>query len=185
MRSGKRTPIPQYRKLRRAALIGCSISVAAALLMASTAQAEVTDVAVGSAGVLLSLPAHEGPWRGINPLPTDRLRPHFLRREFGHPGNEAPIMDEHFLDCLERFRHLVGRPVIVTSGSRTPDYNRRCGGVPNSQHCHHRAADVVVRGRSPRSLVALARQAGFTGIGVYRKGHLHVDTRDGQTYWGR
>lgn len=111
-----------------------------------------------------------------------QIRKNFRLSEFGHKGNEYPEMDSQFLDTLQLLRDLVGKPVVITSGSRTPEYNKQIGGVPDSQHLENRAADLKVDGMTPKEIADYAVKAGFTGIGVYDK-HLHVDTREVPSYW--
>lgn len=43
---------------------------------------------------------------------------------------------------LEQVRNLVNRPIIVTSGYRSPVINLAIGGQKNSQHCLGCAADI-------------------------------------------
>lgn len=47
---------------------------------------------------------------------------------------------------LEPIRAHFGRPVMVTSGYRSPALNRAIGGVPESQHCQGEATDIVIQG---------------------------------------
>lgn len=44
---------------------------------------------------------------------------------------------------LERVRSLVGSPIVITSGYRSPELNRKVGGSKNSQHMFGEAADIV------------------------------------------
>lgn len=44
---------------------------------------------------------------------------------------------------LEHVRTLLGGPIIVTSGFRSPEVNERVGGVPNSAHIYCNAADFI------------------------------------------
>jgi zinc D-Ala-D-Ala carboxypeptidase len=49
---------------------------------------------------------------------------------------------------LEPVRVHFDRPVIVTSGYRSPTLNKRIGGSATSQHCKGQAADFTVPGVS-------------------------------------
>ncbi|MEM5403762.1 D-Ala-D-Ala carboxypeptidase family metallohydrolase [Paraburkholderia unamae] len=50
-------------------------------------------------------------------------------------------------EVLERVRTLLrGRPMLITSGYRTPEVNRLVGGALNSDHVQGRAADFICPG---------------------------------------
>lgn len=49
-------------------------------------------------------------------------------------------------ELLEQVRGLLGKPLIVTSGYRSPEVNRAIGGATHSQHMVGQAADFVVPG---------------------------------------
>ena len=44
---------------------------------------------------------------------------------------------------LEQVRSVLGKPVTVSSGFRSPAVNQAVGGVPTSEHCDGRAADII------------------------------------------
>ncbi|WP_448826708.1 D-Ala-D-Ala carboxypeptidase family metallohydrolase [Capnocytophaga bilenii] len=53
---------------------------------------------------------------------------------------------------LEVLRAALGnKPIIITSGYRTPAHNKKVGGADNSQHLTASAADIVVKGVPPRA----------------------------------
>ncbi len=56
---------------------------------------------------------------------------------------------------LQPLRDHVGRPIVISSGYRSPALNRAVGGAPSSHHMQGRAADITVPGMKPRD-VALA-----------------------------
>lgn len=56
---------------------------------------------------------------------------------------------------LQPLRDHLGRPIVISSGYRSPALNRAVGGSPNSHHMQGRAADITVPGMKPRE-VALA-----------------------------
>lgn len=46
-------------------------------------------------------------------------------------------------NCLDPIRRIYGKPIIVSSGYRSPQLNAAVGGVANSQHTKGEAADLV------------------------------------------
>ncbi|NBA93830.1 D-Ala-D-Ala carboxypeptidase family metallohydrolase [Pseudomonas sp. R5(2019)] len=56
---------------------------------------------------------------------------------------------------LEEIRGLVKRPILVSSGYRSPSLNRLIGGAARSAHMSGLAADISAPGVSPRELAAL------------------------------
>lgn len=60
----------------------------------------------------------------------------------------APVVAELLRTAvgLEAIRRLVGKPIVVSSGYRSPFVNRAVGGKPNSQHLTGHAADITSPG---------------------------------------
>lgn len=85
-------------------------------------------------------------------------------------------------EVLQPLRNALGKPITITSGYRTPAYNRRVGGARNSQHMKGLAADIKIEGiprvRSNWLLwgFMIARGKGG-GVGWYKKNPVHVDVR--------
>ena len=86
-------------------------------------------------------------WGQLNGV---RLSPHFLLGEFlnlkKYPMNIPTFLDLVSLtfgcqNLLEPARQVVG-PIIINSGFRCEEVNRRVGGVPRSQHLVGQAADI-------------------------------------------
>ena len=59
---------------------------------------------------------------------------------------------------LEPLRVKLARPVVITSGYRSPALNRAIGGSPTSHHMQGRAADLVVPGMTPLAVCQAAYQ---------------------------
>ena len=79
---------------------------------------------------------------------------------------------------LERVRLLTGSPIIITSGYRSLDLNKRIGGSPRSQHCLGEAADIVCpRFGSAKDLAQLIElnkdQVGFDQL-IFEHTWVHV-----------
>lgn len=91
-------------------------------------------------------------------------------------------MDSTLLNKLQILRDEIGKPIIINSGYRTKEYNKKIGGSPKSQHMLGKAADIKVNGMAPEALAKKAEIAGFNGIGIY-KTFIHVDVRAKKTRW--
>ena len=55
--------------------------------------------------------------------------------------------------CLQPIRDKLKKPMIVTSGYRSPKVNLLAGGVPNSQHLKGQAADFKVQGMKVKQII--------------------------------
>ena len=113
----------------------------------------------------------------------ERLSAHFSKSEFNQRRRQLKMkdysIDSSLVGKLEELRTSIGnKPIKVTSGYRTPEYNRLVGGARNSQHMYGKAADVMVEGMDSRDLEKHAKKVGFSYTQTYRnKPHLHVDVR--------
>jgi uncharacterized protein YcbK (DUF882 family) len=84
-----------------------------------------------------------------------------------------------------------GFPLLITSAYRTPEWNARVHGVPNSEHVEGRALDIVpIRGVSVQQLfeaakrVRLRGKTKLAGLGRYFS-FIHIDIRPGSwATWG-
>jgi hypothetical protein len=77
-------------------------------------------------------------------------------------------------NLLEPARQVVG-PIIINSGFRNPDVNRRVGGVKNSQHLQGQAADI--RPKDPTQfhrLVEFLKAHKLTDQLLTGNGWLHI-----------
>ena len=108
----------------------------------------------------------------------------FQRSEFACKcgyNNVSPTL----VEGLQKLRDAIDKPIHIISGVRCREHNRRAGGAPGSKHLYGQAADIYVRGMTPRQLYAEAIQIReFSGFGVNDQGNtLHVDVRPEPARW--
>lgn len=88
-------------------------------------------------------------------------------------------MDEGFLSKLDDLRARYGKPIIISSGYRCPDYNARVSTTGmDGPHTTGRAVDVAVSRGDAYLLLDHAFALGFTGLGIQQKGaarFIHLD----------
>lgn len=116
-----------------------------------------------------------------------RLSPHFRVREFHskHDPSDLVKVDEKLLTLLENIRNHTGKPVHINSGYRSPEYNATLKNAsPRSQHCNGKAADIWVKGVTPKQIADIAEcyLGSSGGIGIY-KTFTHVDVRTSCARW--
>lgn len=104
---------------------------------------------------------------------------HFKVKEFAcKDGSQAVFIDTHLVSILDILRNKVGKPVIITSGYRTPEWNAKCGGAKYSYHLRGMAADIRVEGMTAKEIAKKLNGIvpNECGIIVYDK-WVHFDTR--------
>ncbi len=121
-----------------------------------------------------------------------KLSEHFIVREFACPGSDVVKVDPALIEILERLYDFLGcSKIIITSGYRTPAYDRTLGCSGRGYHTTGQAADVncwhKVNGKEERyhgSVICCALQElGWNhGIGWIAGCAVHIDTRSAQ-YW--
>jgi uncharacterized protein YcbK (DUF882 family) len=78
---------------------------------------------------------------------------------------------------LQELRDAYGKPMVITSGYRCPNQNKKVGGAPNSKHVSGEAVDIACTDAAERyKLLRLAFTLGFGGI-AYSKSFVHFDIR--------
>ena len=85
-----------------------------------------------------------------------KLSPHFTLGEFTRssshpevyniPSHEAIANLKRLCVWLEVLRDKVGHPILINSGYRSPQLNRKVGGASNSNHLTGCAADIRTSG---------------------------------------
>lgn len=120
-------------------------------------------------------------------MDTDRnvaIARHFKVKEFAcRNGSQVVFIDEYLVSVLDILRQKIGKPVIITSGYRTPEWNAKCNGAKYSYHMRGMAADIRVNGMSAKELANKLNEIvpDECGIIVY-KNWVHFDVRTGKKY---
>lgn len=116
---------------------------------------------------------------------AQKLTENFKSTEFDCKGRGCcafTLVDEKLVKHLQQIRNHFNAPVIINSGYRCAKHNTAVGGTANSQHKNGKAADIVVKGVSPRDVAKYAEKIGLDGIGLYST-FTHIDTRGHKTRW--
>lgn len=97
--------------------------------------------------------------------------------EFDSP--DVPGSYEHmnvsFLNMLAEARKKAAIAFKITSGYRTPEHNKKVGGVPSSSHTKGCAVDIYApTSRQKYIIVNALLESGFNRIGI-AKNFIHVD----------
>lgn len=120
-------------------------------------------------------------------LDTDgnvQLAKHFKVKEFAcKDGSQAVFIDDYLVSILEILRNQIGKPVIINSGYRTPEWNKKCNGAKYSYHIRGMAADIRVDGMSAKEIANKLNKIvpDECGIIVYNT-WVHFDVRTGKKY---
>jgi len=92
-------------------------------------------------------------------------------------------MKQWALDMFAKAEKIYGKPFVINSGYRSPQYqeelrrNPKIKAAKNSPHVQGVAADISLRGTNKRKLIDSLKQVGFNRFGV-GKSFLHVDAGD-------
>ena len=90
---------------------------------------------------------------------------------------EVGCFKPELVRVLKTIEHHYNRPLVVTSGYRSPKHNRRVGGASGSRHTSCEAADVQIEGVSKWQLAKYLRSMpGRGGVGTYcHTESVHID----------
>lgn len=117
-----------------------------------------------------------------------RLSKHFDSKEFDcKDGNNGGVtVNYELIDVLENARDFFNAPIIVTSGIRNPEYNKKVGGALKSKHIIGIAADIKVRGVEPKYVYEYFNKLypDKYGVGLYAS-FVHIDVRKNKSRWGK
>jgi uncharacterized protein YcbK (DUF882 family) len=107
----------------------------------------------------------------------------------------SPVPDEYLPNVIELcknlqiLREVLGKPIIVISGYRSPSYNTKIKGAKRSQHLLAKAADIVVPGMTSLevrdTIIKLIKEGKMCkgGVGIYPT-FTHYDIRGFNARWG-
>lgn len=110
---------------------------------------------------------------------NEKIEPHFKASEFQcKDKTENLLVAAELLSVLEKIRKHFNAPVIINSGYRTPSWNSKVGGAPNSYHCKGMAADIVVKGHSSQEVAKYADSIMEQGGVIRYTNFVHVDVRE-------
>ena len=113
-----------------------------------------------------------------------KIARHFKVKEFAcKDGSPIVFIDDYLYNILDILRHDLKKPVIITSGYRTPEWNKKCGGAKYSYHMRGMAADIRVDGMSPKEVAKKLDEIVPDGCGIIvYKTWVHFDVRTGKKY---
>jgi len=122
-----------------------------------------------------------------------KLTENFSLREFRcKDGSDVPedLIEnvQELANNLQVLREHINLPIIVISGYRSPEYNKKIGGARRSQHMSAKAADIIVRDMTPKEvkevIVQLIKDGKMKsgGIGLYTT-FTHYDVRGRNARW--
>lgn len=102
---------------------------------------------------------------------------YFSISEFDSP--DAPgsgvNMHQELLELLDEMRAIYGKPIVITSGYRTPEHNAKVGGVDTSSHLKGLAVDIAIKNNTERyEIIRIAMLLGIKRIGT-GSGFVHID----------
>ncbi|WP_042006543.1 YcbK family protein [Capnocytophaga canis] len=132
--------------------------------------------------------------RAVRYVVGGNVTPHFKWAEFDcNDGTRVPddLLSnvKELATNLEVIRKEAGnKPIRITSGYRTFEYNKKVGGVEKSQHLIGKAADIKIKGMTSIQVYTLItnliRQGKIKkgGVGLYPT-FVHYDIRGFETYW--
>ena len=110
---------------------------------------------------------------------NEKIGQHFKVKEFAcKDDSQIVFIDSYLVSILDILRNQVGKPVIITSGYRTPTRNKAVGGAKYSYHMRGMAADIRIKGMTAKEIANKLNEIipNECGIIVYST-WVHIDTR--------
>ena len=115
---------------------------------------------------------------------NEKVGQYFKVKEFAcKDGSQVVFIDDYLCTILDILRNKLGKPIIVTSGYRTPWWNAKCDGAKYSYHMRGMAADIKVNGMKAKELAKKLDEIVPNGCGIIvYNSWVHFDVRDGKKY---
>jgi uncharacterized protein YcbK (DUF882 family) len=118
-----------------------------------------------------------------------QLSTHFSSTEFTCKcGCGKSDVTPELVELLEAIRKYANAPIIVISGRRCERHNKKWGGKLHSQHLLGNAADIHIKGMTPRKAhqfiqeLHQSNKCHVGGLGSYST-FTHVDARKDVARW--
>lgn len=114
-----------------------------------------------------------------------KLSANFKVKEFAcNDGSDVVFIAPDLVAILQKIRNHFGKAVVINSGYRTPDYNKKVGGATQSQHLYGTATDIRISGVKPKDIASYVEtlMPNTGGIGIYSN-FVHVDVRKTKSRW--
>jgi uncharacterized protein YcbK (DUF882 family) len=103
-----------------------------------------------------------------------RLAPNGLLKQ--RESVDTACLKPKLVRMLKQVERHFGKRLIVTSGYRSPAYNKKVRGAEKSQHMYCAAVDVQLPGVSKWELAKYVRaMPGRGGVGTYCHASIHID----------
>ena len=103
-----------------------------------------------------------------------RLAPNGLLKQ--RESVDTACLKPKLVRMLKQVERHFGKRLIITSGYRSPAYNKKVRGAEKSQHMYCAAVDVQLPGVSKWELAKYVRaMPGRGGVGTYCHGSIHID----------
>ena len=104
-----------------------------------------------------------------------RLAPNGLRTQ--HDKVQVSCLKPQLVSMIKRLESHYRKPVVITSGYRSPSHNRSVSGAKRSLHMSCAAADLQIPGVSKWEIARQVRTwPGRGGVGTYcHTESVHID----------
>ena len=118
------------------------------------------------------------------------LSEHFGSWEFNDCDLESFPLDDRLVQFLENiYTRCHARAIIITSGYRTVEEDKKVGGNGKGYHTKRMAVDFKVRGIDghyieSKYLCCIAQDMGLKGIAKINDYAVHIDLRSNTKYYG-